>query len=457
MPAACWTVSGRARRSRNVARLTLIAAFAVAPFAVTPFLAFSPVLASPAPPVQAVAPERGAAPVAEGSVTQGAVTLGVDVLLTERASLLAGKRIGLITNSPAVDGKGISVLERLLADPRMDVAAILTPEHGLKADRQGDIASSTLESPLGGASRPSKGLSASGKREADLPIHSLYGPTKKPKPEMLKGLDVLVIDLPDVGARFYTYASTMALAMQAARDAGIPFVVLDRPNPINGLGVEGFRLDPKLASFVGYYPIPVRHGMTMGEMARMFNEAFGIGCDLTVVPMKGWKRGMYFETTGLPWAKPSPAMLRPVTAILYPGICLFEASNVDCRMGDRPFERVGAPWINGEKLAAALNARKLPGVRFIPTRVGEKRGVEIVLQDRERFQAVRTGAVMLEEIQRLHPGKLKLEPKGFDRMAGNSQLRDALAKKTPVDAVVKAWERDAAEFVKQREPFLLYD
>ncbi len=373
-----------------------------------------------------------------GTLVEAApVTLGIDLLLTERVALLEGKRIGLITNRPAVDGTGVPVLDRLLNDPRMRVAAILTPEHGLKADRQGDI--------------------ASGQHEGEIPIHSLYGPTKKPTPAMLKGLDVLVIDLPDVGARFYTYASTMALAMQAAREAGIPFVVLDRPNPINGVGVEGFRLDPKLSSFVGYYPIPVRHGMTMGEMARMFNEAYGIGCDLTVVPMKGWKRGMWFEATGLPWSKPSPAMLSPVTAALYPGICLFEASNVDCRMGERPFERVGASWIDSEKLAKSLNARNLPGVSFKPTRIGEKHGVEIVLTDRDRFQAVRTGAVMLEEIQRLHPGKLKLESKGFDRMAGNDQLRLALTKGSSVEAVVKAWDRDAAFFLEVRRPYLLYE
>jgi uncharacterized protein YbbC (DUF1343 family) len=405
-----------------VKRLLLVAALIAAPIAT---VSVGP--AAQANPASPAGTPREAAP----------VTLGVDLLLGERVGLLEGKRIGLITNRAAVDGAGVSVLDRLLNDPRMRVAAILTPEHGLKADRQGDI--------------------ASGKHESELPIHSLYGPTKKPTPAMLKGLDVLVIDLPDVGARFYTYASTMALAMQAARDAGIPFVVLDRPNPINGVEVEGFRLDPKLASFVGYYPIPVRHGMTMGEMARLFNEEYGIGCDLTVVPMKGWKRGMYFEATGLPWSKPSPAMLSPVTAALYPGICLFEASNVDCRMGDRPFERIGAPWLDGEKLAKALNARKLPGVSFKPTRIGEKRGVEIVLADRDRFQAVRTGAVMLEEIQRLHPGKLKLEPRGFDRMAGNDQLRQALTKGSPVESVVKAWERDAAAFLETRKPYLLYN
>lgn len=406
-----------------MARLLLVLALAA-----TPLVSVSaPPTAAEAAPSAATSERRPQAP----------VTLGIDVLMTEQAALLEGKRIGLITNRAAIDGQGVSVLDRLLGDPRMRLEAILTPEHGLKADRQGDIASGTHES--------------------EIPIHSLYGPTKKPTPAMLKGLDVLVIDLPDVGARFYTYASTMALAMQAAREAGIPFVVLDRPNPINGVAIEGFRLDPKLASFVGYYPIPVRHGMTMGEMARMFNEAYGIGSALTVVPMKGWKREMWFDATGLPWSKPSPAMLSPTTAALYPGICLFEASNVDCRMGDRPFERVGAPWIDGEKLAKALNARKLPGVTFQPTRIGDKRGVEILLTDRDRLQAVRTGAVMLEEIQRLHPGKLKLEPKGFDRMVGNDTLRQALAKGKSVEAVAAAWTRDAAAFEEARRPFLLYE
>ncbi len=401
-------------------------------------LAIALLVSSPALPPGSAAP-------AAVAVAPGPVTLGIDVLLAERPDLLAGKRMGLITNRAAVvpmragarsPAGGVTVLDRFLGDPRFLVAAILTPEHGFKADRQGDI--------------------ASGKHESEIPIHSLYGPTKKPTPDMLKGLDVLVIDLPDVGARFYTYASTMALAMQAAKEAGLPFVVLDRPNPINGVDVEGFRLDPKLSSFVGYYPIPVRHGMTMGEMARMFNEAFGIGCKLTVVPMAGWTRGMWFESTGLPWSNPSPAMLSPTTAALYPGICLFEASNVDCRMGDRPFERVGASWIDGEKLAKALNARELPGVTFHATRLGEKRGVSIVLTDRAAFQSVRTGAVMLEEIQRLHPGKLKLEAKGFDQMAGNDRLRQALASGAPVSVIVESWERDAASFLGARAPYLLY-
>jgi uncharacterized protein YbbC (DUF1343 family) len=386
-------------------------------------------------PAWAAAPAP--APAAPESRPTRPVTLGIDVLLAERADLLAGKRIGLITNRAAVDAAGVPVLDRMQAHPHLRVAALLTPEHGFKADRQGAIASGTHES--------------------RIPIHSLYGATKKPTPAMLEGLDVLVIDLPDVGARFYTYASTMALAMQAAKEADLPFVVLDRPNPINGTIVEGFRLDPKLASFVGYYPIPVRHGMTMGEMARMFNEAFGIGCKLAVVPMQGWTRGMYFEETGLAWAKPSPAMLSPTTAVLYPGICLFEATNVDCRMGDRPFERVGAPWIDGERLARALNARSLPGVSFLPTRIGEKGGVEIRLTARDRFQAVRTGAVMLEEIRRLHPGRLKLEPRGFDQMAGNDRLRRAILEGASVDEVVRAWERDAVAFLDVRRPYLLYE
>lgn len=385
-------------------------------------------------PAGAAAPPGAAA---RQAAPRAKVILGIDVLLAEKINLLAGKRIGLITNRAAIDGGSVTVLDRMLADPRLHVAALLTPEHGFKADRQG--------------------LIASGTHEGGIPIHSLYGKTKKPTPEMLDGLDILVVDLPDVGARFYTYASTMALAMQAAKEARMPIVVLDRPNPINGNAVEGFLLDPKLASFTGYYPIPVRHGMTMGEQARMFNDAFEIGSDLAVIPMKGWSRAMYFTETGLPWANPSPAMRSETAALLYPGICLFEASNVDCRMGDRPFERIGAPWIDGEKLAKALNDRGLPGARFTPTRVGEKRGVRVAITDRDRFQAVRTGAVMLEEIQRLHPGKLRLEPKGFDNMAGNAQLRQALLGGKPVSAVIERWERDAGAFMNARRPYLLYE
>ncbi|HEY9856382.1 MAG TPA: DUF1343 domain-containing protein, partial [Stenomitos sp.] len=271
---------------------------------------------------------------------------GIDVFLDNPPQQVEGKRIALITNRSAVDATGVSDIDRLYGDSRYKLVKLFAPEHGLRADRQGDI--------------------VDGKDTVTgLPVISLYGSVKKPTRQMLEGVDALVFDIQDVGARFYTYQSTMALAMQAAKDANIPFVVLDRPNPLNGNALEGAVLDPKLASFVGYYPIPVRHGMTLGELARLYNSAFGIRASLTVVPVAGWHRGMWFDQTALPWVNPSPAMKTPVTAMLYPGICLFEATNIDCRVGDRPFERVGAKFIRGAEFAAALQAHQLPGVRFV--------------------------------------------------------------------------------------------
>lgn len=362
---------------------------------------------------------------------------GIDVFLTQAAPRLLGKRLGFITNRSAVDKAGVSDIDRLYCDPRFRLVKLFAPEHGLRADRQGDI--------------------IDGKdRVTGLPVVSLYGATKKPTSKMLEGLDALVFDIQDVGARFYTFQSTMALAMQAAAAAHLPFWVLDRPDPINGTAVEGAVLDPRLASFVGYYPIPVRHGMTLGELARFYNGAFGIGCDLTVVPMHGWRRGMWFDETALPWVKPSPAMKSPVTAMLYPGICLFEATNVDCRVGDRPFERVGASWIDGDAYARALAAHHLPGVRFAPFQMKGVSGVEVEVTDREAFQAVRTGLVMVSVLHRLYPERLKIEPKGFDEMTGASWIRARLIQGDEPEAIAVAWQTETERFLRQREPYLLY-
>ncbi|HEY9899290.1 MAG TPA: DUF1343 domain-containing protein [Pantanalinema sp.] len=368
---------------------------------------------------------------------QAPVRAGIDVLLAEAPPALVGKRIGLITNRSAVDARGVSDIDRLHADRRFSLTRLFAPEHGLRADRQGDI--------------------VDGKDTVTgLPVVSLYGPVKKPTRAMLEGLDALVFDIQDVGARFYTYHSTMALAMQAAKEAGLPFVVLDRPNPINGKAVEGAVLDAKLASFVGYYPIPVRHGMTMGELARLYNGAFGIQASLSVVPVQGWKRGMWFDQTALPWVNPSPAMKTPLTATLYPGICLFEATNVDCRVGDRPFEKVGAPWIDPEAYARALREHALPGVAFVPFREGAVSGVEVKVSDREAFQAVKTGLVMVAEVRRLYPDRLRIEAKGFDRMTGASWIRERLLALEAPEAIAAAWEDQTRAFERLRAPYLLY-
>lgn len=361
---------------------------------------------------------------------------GIEAFLAAPPSLVLGKRLGLITNRSAVDRAGVSDIDRLTADPRWKLVRLFSPEHGLRADRQGSIVDG--KDPVSG-----------------LPVVSLYGDTKKPTSASLQGIDVLLFDIQDVGARFYTYQSTMALAMQAAQEAGVAFCVLDRPNPITGT-VEGARLDPKLASFVGYYPIPVRHGLTLGELARYYNAVEGIGANLSVVPVQGWTRRMWFDQTALPWVKPSPAMRTLKTATLYPGICLFEATNLDCRVGDRPFERVGAAWLDEAAYARALNARKLPGVRFAPFRQDGVGGVELELLDRNAFRPVRTGLVMVSEAQRLHPDRFKIEARGFDRMVGVSSVRERLLAGDDPLAIAAGWEADEAAFTRESRPFWLY-
>lgn len=370
-----------------------------------------------------------------GAVTP--VRVGIDVLLAHPPAWLLGKKLGLVTNRSAVDGAGRSTLDRLAADDRFHLVRIFAPEHGLRVDSQSTI--------------------VDGKDSATgLPIVSLYGAMKQPSVASLAGLDALLFDIQDVGARFFTYQSTMALCMKAAREANLPFVVLDRPDPINGREVEGALLDPSLASFVGYFAIPVRHGLTLGELARLYNDAFGIGCRLTVVPLEGWNRGMWFDQTGLPWVNPSPAMKTPLTATLYPGICLFEATNVDCRVGDRPFEKVGASWIDGTAWQGALTPHQLPGVRFAPFRQGAVGGVELLVSDRDAFRPVLTGLTMVSELKRLYPERFKIEAHGFDELTGASWVRQRLERGVAPEAIAAAWQKESERFRHLREAYLLY-
>lgn len=423
-----------------------------------------------------------------------AVLTGADVLLDSAdAAPLSGKRVGFITNRAAVDARGIPVVDLFASDSRFTLAAIFTPEHGLKADRQGKIGD-----------------------EADpatrVVVHSLYGKTLKPTPEMLKGLDALVFDIPDVGARFYTFISTMRLAMEAAREAGIPFVVLDRPNPIGGELLEGGVLEPAFRSFTGPFEIPVRHGMTVGELAGLFNTQ--IGADLHVVRMKGWQRAMWFDQTGLPWTRPSPAMVSLTTATLYPGICFFEATQIDCRVGEKPFERIAAPWLDARRIAADLAARRLPGVEITAERVDGSapnpysfrpaswwagflmdpaagssgllvgsgdagpvariggapgdgssgqpdarspfRAIAFRVTDRSAFRPVRTALETLALALKYHPDQVKVDPRGFDRLAGTDKVRIRLLAGDPVEAVLGDWQASLAGFERERKRFLLY-
>lgn len=384
--------------------------------------------------------------------TVAAPRLGIEVLLEQRLDLLRGKRMGLVTNATGVDAQLRSSVDRLAAQPDVKLVALFGPEHGVRGDVQaGDTVASSRDAVTG------------------LPVHSLYGEHREPTPEMLAGIDVLVFDIQDVGTRFYTYPYTLAGVMRAARNAGIPVVVTDRPDPIGGVLVEGPVLDPALASFVGLFPIPLRHGMTLGELAQLFNREFGIGAELHVVTMQGWQRGDAPLRDALPWVPPSPNMPTPDTALVYPGTGLIEGTNVSEGRGTtRPFETLGAPWVDAPALAARLNAMDLPGVRFRPTwftpsfskHAGEAcAGVQLHVTDRAAFRPVRTGIAVLKALHDQHPKDFAFlpgEPPFFDRLAGVPWLRDAIARGDSLDAIEARWRLGLVEFGVLRQRYLLY-
>ena len=374
--------------------------------------------------------------------------LGVEVLLKEQKDLIEGKRVGLITNPTGVDQNLNSIVDLLYNDPDVELTALYGPEHGVRGDAQaGQYVEYYIDEVTG------------------LPVYSLYGKTRKPTPEMLENVDVLVFDIQDVGTRFYTYIYTMALAMEAAKEKGIPFIVLDRPNPLGGTKVEGPVLDPAFASFVGQYAIPLRHGMTVGELAKLFNSEFGIGADLTVVEMKGWKRKSYFDETGLEFVLPSPNMPTLDTALVYPGAALIEGTNVSEGRGTtKPFELIGAPFINSTELARELNALKLPGVTFraasfTPTfskHSGKlSHGVQIHVTDRDAYQPVETGLHLVKTIHDMYPDQVTLTA-FFDNLIGNGWIRKGIEEGMSVEEMKSRWEEDLKEFKKVRNRYLLY-
>ncbi len=377
---------------------------------------------------------------------------GIEVLLAEPPDLLRGKRIGLITNPTGVDRQLRSDIDLLARHPSLRLVALFGPEHGVRGNAQAG-----------------EKVGASRDAATGLPVFSLYGEHREPTPEMLKDVDVLLFDIQDVGARFYTYPYTLAGAMRAAKRAGIPVVVLDRPNPLGGVQVEGPVLEPEYASFVGQFPIPVRHGMTIGELARLFNEAFAIGAELHVVPVKGWHRNEAEPGNKLPWVPPSPNMPTPDTALVYPGTALFEGTNVSEGRGTtRPFETIGAPFINAEKLATHMNALGLPGVRFRPawfTPTFSKHagvlcgGVQIHVTDRNAFLPFRTGLALLKAIHDLHPQAFRFEtgePPFFDKLAGNGWIRQSIEKGESLDAIEVRWQPALRQFEELRRRYLLY-
>ena len=323
------------------------------------------------------------------------VELGVDRLM-DNADMLAGKRVGLITNPTGIDANMTSIVDLFHNSDDFELTALYGPEHGVRGDAQaGSTISSYIDEVTG------------------LPVYSLYGATKKPTAEMLKDVDVLVFDIQDVGTRFYTYIYTMAYAMEAAAENDIPFVVLDRPNPQGGLRVEGPVLDPAYSSFIGLYPIPLKHGMTVGELARLFNTEYQIQADLEVVKMKGWKRSMLYEDTGLPFVMPSPNMPTTDTVNVYPATGLFEGTNLSEGRGTtKPFQLIGAPYVKAHDYAKTLNDLELPGVTFraasfTPTfskNAGKlSHGVEVYVTEPTKFEAVKTGIAMVKTAHDLYP------------------------------------------------------
>ncbi len=376
-----------------------------------------------------------------------AVTPGIDVLARDGFRQLAGRRVGLITNHTGRDLAGVSTARRLAAAEGVTLVALFSPEHGAAGRLELEQVPDDRDPATG------------------LPVRSLYGATRRPTKEMLAGIDTLVFDIQDIGCRFYTYISTLLEAMKAAAEHGVAVMVLDRPNPLGGIAMAGPLVDPGSESFVGCHPIPVRHGMTVGELALLFRAELGLDLNLEVVPCEGWRRADAFDATGLEWVNPSPNMRSLTEAFLYPGIGLLEMTNLSVGRGtDTPFEVVGAPSIDGRRLAEALVARRIPGVAFVPIAftpasskfAGEAcRGVNVAITDRDAFEPVRVGLEIAASLRRLHPEEWEAEKVGV--LLLNQAVLDSLVRGADIDAAIALANAGIAEFARRRSPHLIYD
>lgn len=387
------------------------------------------------------------------------VKIGLEVLLESKINLLDGARVGLIVNPTSINSRFEHAADLFHQHPRIKLAALFGPQHGIRGETQDNM----IE--WQSYSDQRTGLSA----------YSLYGETRKPTPEMLADVDVLVFDIQDVGTRVYTFIYTMALAMEAARQCDKRFIVLDRPNPIGGVQIEGNILEPQFCSFVGMFPIPMRHGMTIAELAMMFNRAFGIGCELEVITMAGWRREMCFRETDLPWVMPSPNMPTEDTAVVYPGSVMFEGTNVSEGRGTtRPFEIIGAPYIIPDVLIEKLIKDNLPGVVFRPLHFQPTfhkfaaelcGGIQIHVTDRKLFRPVITGVAIISAIRRLYPDyfgwkqppyEYVYDKLPFDVINGGSRLRELIeAGKSPSE-IESSWSEGLNDFALKRQRYLLY-
>ncbi|NNF28635.1 MAG: DUF1343 domain-containing protein [Gemmatimonadetes bacterium] len=385
-----------------------------------------------------------------GTPDAPATVLGVTVLLEDSLHLVAGHRAALITNHTGRNASGTPTIDLLHEHPEVELVALLSPEHGIR-----------------GVAEAGEKVASGVDGETGLPIHSLYGETLNPTDEMLDGVEVLLFDIQDIGARYYTYLSTMAVSMEAAGDRGIPFIVLDRPNPL-GSTAQGNILDPDFSSFVGMYPVPMRHGLTAGEFARLVAGVFGVEVDLSVVPMRHWNGEMDLEDTGLPWVPPSPNIPTPESALHYPGTCLFEGTNLSVGRGtDRAFQHVGAPWLDGDRLAADLNALELPhtrfeGVRFTPSNPGDGKfdGVEVggvrVIATGAGYDPSLAAVAMLQLAREASGDEWQWRTAHFDRLAGTDQLRLGLEGGLSYVDLAQTWSSGLDEFTRLAAPFRLY-
>ena len=386
------------------------------------------------------------------------VRLGSDVVLC--SNRLTGARVGVVCNHASIDRGFLHVIDRVGMCEGVTLAAIFGPQHGFRSDVQDNM----VETPHGDDAR------------RRVPVYSLYSETREPTAEMLRGVDALIVDLQDIGARIYTYIYTMANCMRAAARHGVPIIICDRPNPIGGTAVEGARLQPGWESFVGQFPIPMRHGMTIGELAVLFNDAFGIGASLEVVRMEGWTRDMYADATGLPWVMPSPNMPTLDTAIAYPGTVLFEGTMLSEGRGTtRPFELVGAPWIDAERFAGEMNGAALGGVYFRPAgfeptfQKHAKQpcgGCQIHVTDRGAFQPVITGVALIDMFRRLDHGRFAWRQPPYeyehdkmpiDILAGSDVLRRQIESGMPIREIAESWQDDETAFRRLRAPYLMYE
>jgi uncharacterized protein YbbC (DUF1343 family) len=400
------------------------------------------------PPAEAAS--TGSATTVSAQNSNAAIQPGIEIFLANVPAEIKGKRVGLITNASAVDRTKTPDIDLIAQNKDMKLVALFAPEHGIR------------------------GTAAAGAKIVDekdektgVPVFSLYGAEDRgPSEEMLKDVDALLYDLLEVGGRTWTYVSTMALSMEAAKKKGIPFVVFDRPNPIGGEIVEGDLVDPKFKSFVGLYPIPARHGMTVGELAKMFNEKFGIGANLIIVQATNWKRSQWFDDVGFPWTNPSPN-LRSLAALNdYPGTVYFEGTNLSEGRGtDRPFEQIGAPWLKAEAVAAAMNAKNLPGIRFeaitmaIEPTANKHKGLTVpairfAITDRNAYRPVSTSLRLIDEIRKQHPTDFAWRG-SIDRLTGSDKARLAIDA-GQLEPLLAEWDKAAAEFKTASQPYLLY-